>query len=163
MFTETQSLQNNNNQVVNVYVKQVYTCLTQNYELSDNLSIDEMVYQLGINILRDYQFNRNQYELVEVGRHIENINTNAEEADPIINSSTETIRDRYNTNNIAFYIRPFQPNNNNSNIEPVRCIICWINDVSLTPCHENCFHVICADCRNNQLVMRVPIICSICI
>ena len=113
MFTE--SYQEQNNQVVKVYVKQVYTCLTQNYELTNNLSIDEMVYQLGINILRDYHFDRNQYELVELGRHIENININAEEADPIISSSIETIRGRYNTNNIAIYIRPIQMNNNNNN------------------------------------------------
>ena len=161
MFTESQQ-NNNNNQVVKVYVKQVYTCLTQNYELSDNLSIDEMVYQLGINILRDYHFNRHKYELVEVGNN--NNNINAEEADPIINSSIETIRSRYNTNNIAFYIRPIQPiqSNDIDIIGPYQCIICWNSDIPLTSYHENCSHVMCADCRNIQIIREDLDICYIC-
>lgn len=154
-----QSQVNNDNNVsnVNIYVKQVYTCLTKNYEVSNNLSIDEMISQLNINILRDYRFDVNQYELVEVAQTIEN-GIIAEESDPIINSAIETVRDRYNRECVAFYIRPF-PNQSPTpapviQAAPIRssgeCMICWNsgNEYRLGSYFIDCLHIMCRECRS---------------
>lgn len=62
-------IENNSDDLpVHIYVKFAYQTTTATYILPGNLSIVEMVRQLQENILRDFDRNASQYELVEAGQ-----------------------------------------------------------------------------------------------
>jgi hypothetical protein len=85
-------------------IKKVFTCITKDYEISRHLTITDMINLLSENIPQDFQLRTGTFEFVELGQdHL--INLKAEERNPIIPSSLQTIRERYNSKFVTFYVR----------------------------------------------------------
>ena len=155
---------NSSTNIVNIYVKQVYTCLTQNYQLLDNIIINDMISILSQNINRDFNFNSDMYEIVEVNNIRLPINLKSEEAEAITNSSITTLKERYNNNSIAFYIRPikqrqqqeqqYHPQEQQQQQEQQLlsqiecCMVCQEIENPVNSYFISCNHVMCETCNN---------------
>ena len=90
--------------VVTIYVKEVFTCNTKNYVISNSSTIYNLIEKLTPFIHDD--FNMIDYDLVDINQTNENGNGNlAENGYPMIGSS-DTIKNKYhNSNYIALYVR----------------------------------------------------------
>lgn len=138
-------IENNSDDLpVHIYVKFAYQTTTATYILPGNLSIVEMVRQLQENILRDFDRNASQYELVEAGQDMPR-GIPAEEAPALIIDS-RNIRQRFNDQNfIAFYIR-LLPDTNLAIIDyQPTCMVCQESPTTLTT-YFGCSHHICDAC-----------------
>jgi len=88
--------------IVTIYIKEVFTCNTKNYIISNSSTIDNLIEKLTPFIRND--FNMVDYDLVDINQ-INGTANLAENGYPMVGSSV-TIKDKYNNANfIALYVR----------------------------------------------------------
>ena len=89
--------------IIEIYVKEVYTCNVKTYYMNNNITICRMIEILRDNVLNDFMIEKNISEFVDIVQTLQP-GINAEDG-LSLTESLITIKNKYNAKFIALYVR----------------------------------------------------------
>ena len=84
------------NDIIEIYVKKVYTCNVKTYYMNNGITINRMIKILRENVLNDFTIEPNISEFVDILQNLQH-GINAEDGVSLSNSLL-TIKNKYNSN-----------------------------------------------------------------
>jgi len=89
--------------IIEIYVKKVYTCNVKTYYMNNGITINRMIEVLRENVLNDFMIEPNISEFVDILQNLQP-GINAEDGLSLSNSAI-TLKNKYNSKFIALYVR----------------------------------------------------------
>jgi hypothetical protein len=147
----------NSDNLMNVYVKVVYTAITGQYKINKNSSMAIFINSIKEHIFREHHFDPNSYELVLHSPNSQPFLKDEEKNAFSPEYPNNSVNFYFNTNDVAFYIRYLNRNNDSRRIplstvdsSPDECMVCY-ESVPVLLTSYGCRHFICRGCFQNCL------------